>query len=456
MRPLTILAICALGCCTLRAQEPEMLAEVFPAHCYGPLALFETSRGLFFCNERNEQNDDAWVLWFTDGTVAGTNSILSHNGQTKRIRPGLFFEIKSCAYFLWQTETGLECWATGGKRENTSRVFTLEGVDLYSNVENVVCGDSLYFRASTSACGLELWRTDGTKAGTSMVTDLRKGADGSSPCMLETVGGSVFFAANNGETGEELWKTDGSSAGTKLVKDIVPGKEGVTFTRIDARGGKIFAWIEISKGRHQLWVSDGTEGGTGKIEGVISHELNPGWPSELPGKMVFSLDDGVHGTEVWVSDGTQLGTFLLKDIVPGEKGSRPDSLRAAHGLVYFSVTATFDKKQLWRTDGTVKGTCRVEDVGEPAIIELAAMDADTIIVRSYPGQGTYIWRISTGGRPELINADVEKDAEFLPWRPCSEIINGRLLFFTRRSDKDKSICLRKLELGKLRDDPNQK
>ena len=38
-----------------------------------------------------------------------------------------------------------------------------------------------------------------------------------------TVAGSVaYFAATDAAHGEELWRTDGTAAGTKLVKDIRP------------------------------------------------------------------------------------------------------------------------------------------------------------------------------------------------------------------------------------------
>ncbi|MGL5094852.1 MAG: hypothetical protein ACRDD1_04650, partial [Planctomycetia bacterium] len=38
------------------------------------------------------------------------------------------------------------------------------------------------------------------------------------------VGGLLFFRANDGSgTGVELWKSDGTAAGTVLVKDIFPG-----------------------------------------------------------------------------------------------------------------------------------------------------------------------------------------------------------------------------------------
>ena len=35
--------------------------------------------------------------------------------------------------------------------------------------------------------------------------------------------GTLFFSANDGTNGNELWKSDGTAAGTVLVKDINPG-----------------------------------------------------------------------------------------------------------------------------------------------------------------------------------------------------------------------------------------
>ena len=39
------------------------------------------------------------------------------------------------------------------------------------------------------------------------------------------VGKTLLFRASDGVSGAELWKTDGTEAGTVLVKDINPGRD---------------------------------------------------------------------------------------------------------------------------------------------------------------------------------------------------------------------------------------
>ncbi len=45
----------------------------------------------------------------------------------------------------------------------------------------------------------------------------------SSPSNFVEVNGTVFFTATTPNEGTELWKSDGTSAGTVLVRDIRPG-----------------------------------------------------------------------------------------------------------------------------------------------------------------------------------------------------------------------------------------
>ncbi|MEJ7596179.1 MAG: ELWxxDGT repeat protein [Planctomycetaceae bacterium] len=84
-------------------------------------------------------------------------------------------------------------------------------------------GSTLYFTYFSSAGGVELWKSNGTNAGTVQVKDINPGSSSSSPHLLTPVGSTLFFTATTAANGEELWKSDGTDVGTVLVKDIVPG-----------------------------------------------------------------------------------------------------------------------------------------------------------------------------------------------------------------------------------------
>src|SRR5436190_521674 len=77
-----------------------------------------------------------------------------------------------------------------------------------------------YFFAWDGVHGNELWKSDGTAAGTMLVKDILTYWPGSSgPIEITNVGESVFFRASVGYGHEALWKTDGTLAGTVQLKD---------------------------------------------------------------------------------------------------------------------------------------------------------------------------------------------------------------------------------------------
>ena len=85
-------------------------------------------------------------------------------------------------------------------------------------------GNTLYFVANDGTNNYEVWKSDGTSAGTVMVKDIRSGSSG--PRHLTAVDNTLYFRADDGIYGRELWKSDGTSAGTVMVKDIRSGIYG--------------------------------------------------------------------------------------------------------------------------------------------------------------------------------------------------------------------------------------
>jgi ELWxxDGT repeat protein len=116
------------------------------------------------------------------------------------------------------------------------------------------------FTGNSARDGFELWKSDGTAAGTVMVKDSNP-PNGSLPSFLTNVSGTLYFSATEGLHGSELWKSDGTAAGTVMVKDIVPGSGSSSPFDLAAVNGvlEFYAGDGTSLG---LFRSDGTAAGT--------------------------------------------------------------------------------------------------------------------------------------------------------------------------------------------------
>eukprot|EP00217_Crustomastix_stigmatica_P007345 CAMPEP_0183790378 /NCGR_PEP_ID=MMETSP0803_2-20130417/1008_1 /TAXON_ID=195967 /ORGANISM="Crustomastix stigmata, Strain CCMP3273" /LENGTH=96 /DNA_ID=CAMNT_0026034593 /DNA_START=15 /DNA_END=302 /DNA_ORIENTATION=- len=86
----------------------------------------------------------------------------------------------------------------------------------------------LYFQATDGTNGKELWVSNGTAGGTSMLKDIRSGSGDSSPQYLAVMDSKLYFQANDGTHGQELWVSDGTAGGTSMLKDIKSGSQGST------------------------------------------------------------------------------------------------------------------------------------------------------------------------------------------------------------------------------------
>src|SRR5690606_8518968 len=118
-----------------------------------------------------------------------------------------------------------------------------------------------YFVSNDGVSGNELWRSDGTEAGTVLVRDLHEGPAPAGIDEIVVMGDTVLVAATDGVIGKELWKVDPVTGELVLVKDIVYGAlDGRnSLTAVD---GKLFFNADTPDFGYELWVTDGTEAGT--------------------------------------------------------------------------------------------------------------------------------------------------------------------------------------------------
>ena len=230
-------------------------------------------------------------------------------------------------------------------------------------------GSTLYFSAGGDATeeeegNRELWKSDGTDAGTVKVKDINPGNDASNPENLTDVNGTLFFTTDDGTNGRELWKSDGTEAGTVLVKDIIPGSESSTPEQLTAVEDTLFFTVPNDSNGVELWKSDGTKGGTVQVKDTKDSSIDN--LTSVDGILYFTTNDGSNGTELWASDGTEAGTFEIKDINPGSEGSSPDNLTNVNGTLYFTANDGTNGTELWKSDGTAKGTILVGDINQGA------------------------------------------------------------------------------------------
>lgn len=108
--------------------------------------------------------------------------------------------------------------------------FRFQGVRALSPMV-VINGVGLFFREGASQ-QYELWRTDGTEAGTQLVKDIRPGPEGSISTTFPSIkelGGIAYFRANDGVHGAEAFRSDGTADGTLAMREIVDGFDASFF-----------------------------------------------------------------------------------------------------------------------------------------------------------------------------------------------------------------------------------
>ncbi|MDX1972733.1 MAG: hypothetical protein SFY68_09400 [Candidatus Sumerlaeia bacterium] len=267
--------------------------------------------------------------------------------------------------------------------------------------------EKVLFTAGTSATGVELWETDGTPENTKLVSDINSGGEGSFPIFLgpssflSTPGNeiNVYFSATTTAVGRELYLTDGTTSGTIFLGDLEPGPLGVfdldenkaitfrvipmniqTLENAASPPRDLFPIFTNSFG-YELWVTEG------KVDTTdILRDIYPGRSSSLINQfgtfgieyghvtnytnqkavLVFTATDGPINMELWRTDGTSSGTFLLRDFSTTLFGSgfgfQNLNMQQVNNSAVFLVDTAQYGRELWVTNGSQEGTNLLRDI----------------------------------------------------------------------------------------------
>ena len=232
-----------------------------------------------------------YELWVSDGTTGGTQLVDDIFPGPTQSNPFFMTQLGSNFIFdaVSDTMNGTELWISDGTQAGTSM---LKNICPGTNSNNggaypaeysgfTVMNGKAYFSAYQPATGYELWVTDGTSAGTQIVADIWPGTGSSYagyPYALSAFNGKLYFGAEDSTHGFQLWTSDGTAGGTTMVKVIssyIPYSNTYPSNFIPFNGQLIFTASTDTTNKYQLFTTDGTAGGTHMISPAIAPNVNP-------------------------------------------------------------------------------------------------------------------------------------------------------------------------------------
>lgn len=301
------------------------------------------------------------------------------------------------------------------------------GTNNSSYGQGVSIGGILYYSMDDGVHGSQIWRTDGTSAGTAMVTDIDASSrDGATPIDLTDFDGTLYFIAETiGYAADPtLYETDGTPNGTLLV-------QGKTTYIVGQIGNELYFTGIDSSGNLQLYKTDGGSAGTVLVPGVLNYNV-----SNLSfGGESTALNFAIMGDNLYVESGDELlkvmpddqyqtlATFSLGDF-PYDPNQY--DMFATENAIYFTADNPNDPSQLalYKSDGTAAGTSiLISDVAD------IGPDASGLTAASLGNELCY----SAGDGLYRTDGTVAGTFDLSPYG-SDPIAAGDYLYFTQSSD----------------------
>jgi ELWxxDGT repeat protein len=205
-------------------------------------------------------------LWTTDGTASGTVQIDSNEGYPWHLQPSSLRAFGNFVALLTDTENdGTELSVVNTKNNALSILDRIPGPGSgasYGSTIAVMDGFILYLSGDPNN-GQQLWRSDGTLAGTEMVMDMGPGVQSSQlsqDIVMTRVGDRAIFQSENSRSGPQLWSSDGTVHGTvPLISTPTPSFYVQPLLGVVGNQGYYAVYTGSD---YRVVVTDGTAAGT--------------------------------------------------------------------------------------------------------------------------------------------------------------------------------------------------
>lgn len=300
---------------------------------------------------------------------------------------------------------GSELWKSDGSAAGTTEIAdTNPGSASFNPVNMVEFNSKLYFSGLTAALGSEIFSYDGTTI--SIAADIKPGSGSSAPGFIIPFAGNLYFRAQEAaSTTYRLYKMTPANVYSVLDNtNIVGTSAAVLGSQLLFSGGS-------AASNTQLYTTDGTTITLLKtINSAASATVTNLYTAPALNKTFFQANNGTDGKELWITDGTVAGTKMLADINP-TGDSNPGEFYEFNGKVYFQATATTGNTELWSTDGVT--VTLVKDINATGSSLPSNFFAYNNLLYFSANDGVYgieLWRTDGTSGQTLLFADINAGA----------------------------------------------
>jgi ELWxxDGT repeat protein len=304
---------------------------------------------------------------------------------------------------------------------NTTGSSNPSGFTIYNN--------ELYFAADDGS-GLEVWKTDGTAAGTIMVHNINAEANPSpsAPSNFTVFNSMLYFSASESNTiNREVWYTDGTTAASIEINPA--GSANPDYFAV-FNGILYFSATDGTDGI-QLWSSGGSTASPITIGINLPIGIKPMYLKEYNSKLYFTANNGINGLELWETDGTEPNTTMVVPEIYTGGDAVPWELTVYNGLLFFSAAdSAANGTEFWSYDGTTFQM--IENINTTATISSSPGDITIYNGRMYfradnGTEGSELWASYGTTASTVLFGDINSGSSGS--HPASlRVYNNRLYF----------------------------